>query len=55
MAERFIGIANDAQERLVNVRIGSLQDAFVSFASDKIDDSSYLNKKLKILSVQMKL
>ncbi|MEK7459814.1 MAG: HAMP domain-containing sensor histidine kinase [Patescibacteria group bacterium] len=47
MAERFIGIANDAQERLVNVRIGSLQDAFVSFASDKIDDSSYLNKKIE--------
>ena len=46
MAERFIGIANDAQERLVNVRIGSLQDAFVSFAGDKIADAPYLNTKI---------
>lgn len=47
MAERFIGIANDAQERLINVRIGSLQDAFVSFAPDKINDPEYLNNKIK--------
>jgi len=46
MSERFIGIANDAQERLINVRIGSLQDAFVSFAGEKIDDTEYLNKKI---------
>lgn len=46
MAERFVGIANDAQERLINVRIGSLQDAFVSFAGDKIDDPTYLNNKI---------
>ncbi len=46
MAERFVGIANDAQERLINVRIGSLQDAFVSFAADKIEDPIYLNKKI---------
>ena len=47
MAQRFIGIANDAEERLINVRIGSLQDAFVSFASDKIDDSVYLNNQIQ--------
>jgi signal transduction histidine kinase len=47
MAGRFIGIANDAQERLINVRIGSLQDAFVSFAGDKIEDSAYLNNKIQ--------
>ncbi|NVN96914.1 HAMP domain-containing histidine kinase, partial [Candidatus Nomurabacteria bacterium] len=46
MAERFVGIANDAQERLVNVRVGSLQDAFVSFAGDKMDDPVYLNRKI---------
>ena len=46
MSERFIGIANDAQERLINVRIGSLQDAFVSFAGEKINDTEYLNKKI---------
>ncbi|HEY5588673.1 MAG TPA: HAMP domain-containing sensor histidine kinase [Candidatus Paceibacterota bacterium] len=47
MAERFIGIANNAQERLINVRIGSLQDAFVSFAQDKINDPNYLNQKIQ--------
>lgn len=47
MAERFIGIANDAQERLVNVRIGALQDAFVSFAGDKINDPAYLSLKIE--------
>ena len=47
MAERFISIANNAQERLINVRIGSLQDAFVSFASDKINDPLYLNNKIQ--------
>jgi signal transduction histidine kinase len=47
MSQRFINIANDAEERLINVRIGSLQDAFVSFAGDKIDDHEYLNKKIQ--------
>jgi signal transduction histidine kinase len=47
MANRFMNIANEAQERLINVRIGSLQDAFVSFAQDKISDPEYLNKKIK--------
>jgi len=46
MSEKFISIANDAQERLINVRIGSLQDAFVSFAGEKINDGEYLNKKI---------
>lgn len=47
MAERFINIANDAEERLINVRIGSLQDAFVSFAKDKIKDTEYLDERIK--------
>lgn len=46
MAEKFVGIANNAQERLINVRTGSLQDAFVSFAVDKIEDPTYLNNKI---------
>lgn len=46
MANRFIGIATDAQERLVNVRIGSLQDAFVSFAVDHVQDPGYLNARI---------
>jgi len=47
MAERFIGIAQTAEERLINVRVGSLQDAFVPFAGEKIDDTAYLNEKIK--------
>lgn len=46
MAQTFIGIANSAQERLINVRMGSLQDAFVSFAGDNFNDTDYLNKKI---------
>ena len=47
MAERFIGIAQTAEERLVNVRVGSIQDAFVSFAGDRLSDTAYLNEKIK--------
>ncbi|MFH1455232.1 MAG: HAMP domain-containing sensor histidine kinase [bacterium] len=46
MAERFVSIATDAGDRLINVRIGSIQDSFVSFAGDKINDPDYLNKKI---------
>lgn len=46
MAERFVGLATDAQERLVNVRVGSLQDAFASFAADRLDDPGYLNDRI---------
>ncbi len=47
MANRFVGIANDAQERLINVRIGALQDGFVSFAGEKINDPEYLHTKIQ--------
>lgn len=46
MAERFASIAIDAGDRLINVRVGSIQDSFVSFAGDKINDSEYLNDKI---------
>lgn len=47
VAERFIGIATDAQDRLVNVRVGALQDAFVPFAGEHINDPVYLNEKIQ--------
>ena len=50
MANRFIGIATDAQERLVNVRIGSLQDAFVAFAADHVQDTAYMNARIAEIS-----
>jgi signal transduction histidine kinase len=42
IADRFIGIARDAQDRLVNVRVGSLQDAFAPLAAAFIDDPNKL-------------
>lgn len=51
VSQRFVAIANKAQERLISVQTGSLQDAFVSFAGDKINDTEYLNNKIaKIIS-----
>lgn len=46
VADRFIVIADDAQERLINVRVGSIQDAFVPFAADRMDSPEYLNAKI---------
>ena len=45
--QEIVVVANDAQERLVNVRIGSLQDAFVSFAGDRFGDTDYLNNRIR--------
>lgn len=45
-AQRFVGIANDAQERLINIRVGSIQDSFTSFAGDLMNQPEYLNKKI---------
>ncbi len=49
MADRFITVANDAQDRLVNVRIGSIHDSFVTFAEDRIEDGAYLNKHINAI------
>ncbi len=42
IANRFTGIARDAQDRLVNVRVGSLQDAFAPLAALFINDTPQL-------------
>jgi signal transduction histidine kinase len=46
MAERFVSIASDAQERLINIRVGSIQDSFASFAADRLGETDYLNDKI---------
>jgi signal transduction histidine kinase len=43
VANRFADIAKDAQDRLVNVRVGSLQDAFAPLAALFIDDPDTLD------------
>ena len=50
IASRFTSIALDAQDRLVNVRIGSIQDAFSVLASDKINDAHFLQQKITALA-----
>ena len=39
-ANRFISIARNAQEKLVNVRVGALQDAFVPLAETFFEDKN---------------
>jgi len=48
VADRFIQIARDAQDKLVNVRVGSLQDAFTpmagAFMSDPMRLTGYMQQ-----------
>lgn len=47
LADRFITIAQDAQDRLINVRVGALQDAFVPLAELLyIDDPDTLREHM---------
>jgi len=53
VANRFVTIAQDAQDRLVNVRLGALQDSFVEFAPDYMDSDSgveVLQSRIKKIS-----
>ncbi len=50
VSNNFISIAQDAQERLVNVRIGSIQDVFSEFAYQYFDEKEELNQKIKNIS-----
>lgn len=42
VAGSFVGIARDAQDQLINVRIGSLQDAFAPLAGEVYDEPDLL-------------
>ena len=52
IANRFSDIAKDAQERLVNVRVGSLQDAFAPLSAHYIDDSATLSNYMRDMAKQ---
>lgn len=52
MATRFATIALDAQERLVNVRVGALQDSFVPLARIIGTSTDALSGQMHDLSVQ---
>lgn len=47
VANNFISIARDAQEKLIDVRIGSIQDVFSKFAYEYFDDPVELGEKIK--------
>ncbi len=47
IANRFINIARDAQDELVNIRIGALHDAFVPLAGVLFDEQEVLRKHMK--------
>jgi signal transduction histidine kinase len=49
-ATQFAKIARDAQDRLVNVRVGSLQDAFAPLAALSIDDAPRLRSYMQDLA-----
>ena len=44
VADRFVTIAKDAQDRLVNVRVGALQSSFVEFVDDYFNTESDLTE-----------
>lgn len=49
LAYAFVGIARDAQEELYDVRIASLQDAFVQFAGDELRYPEMLEEKIQAI------
>ena len=46
-SEQFLKVARDNQDRLERSRIGMLQDVFVLFAAEKIDDTAVLNERIR--------
>jgi signal transduction histidine kinase len=50
MTQRFVSIAQDAQDRLINVRIGSMQDAFVELIKDDLEDPIALNEGIQAIA-----
>jgi len=47
IAYQFVNIALDAQERLINVRVGSIQDTFAQFVVPEIDNQAYVTEKMQ--------
>lgn len=50
IALQFAGIARDAQERLINVRIGSIQDATAEFAGDLFENPTRLQHAIEAIA-----
>jgi signal transduction histidine kinase len=53
ISNQFIDIAKDAQDRLVNERLGAMQDSLVEFAPDYLrSDADVLQERIKRISFQ---
>lgn len=50
MAWSFVGIARDSQNRLEDIRFASLQDAFVQFVEEEMDNPQSLTEKITNIS-----
>lgn len=49
-ANMFVSVAQDAQDRLINVRIGSIQDVLAQFVPLHIDDQNLLQEKVNAIA-----
>lgn len=53
IANQFVGIAKDAQDRLVNQRLGAMQDSLVEFAPDYLGyETDILQDRIKKIAFQ---
>jgi len=52
VAYRFASIAQDAQEEMINVRVGSILDAFVLFAPDTLQNQDVLRARMQAIQRQ---
>lgn len=50
--QRFLDASNENQERLERERIGLMQDVFVSFAPEKMNDPEFLNRTIAHIKAQ---
>jgi signal transduction histidine kinase len=49
-SDNFLFVAKDAQERLINERIGSIQDVFSEFAPEYISEPEELSSRIEAIS-----
>jgi len=54
VADRFISIAKDAEDRLINVRIGSIHDVFVKFVPEHIDNIPFITSTMSLIANENK-
>jgi signal transduction histidine kinase len=51
-SERFLQIARENQDSLERSRVGLLTDVFVEFAGERMEDTSYMNERIRSIGSQ---